>query len=243
MGVGEAVADRKVMDAAVGDMTKITGQKPLICKSRKSIASFKLREGLAIGCKVTLRGERMYEFLDRLISVAMPRIRDFRACQRERSMAGATTPWASKSRLFSPKSSTTRSTRSGAWTSQSRRQLPTINRVGRCSRLSTSRSGSKRFQKAMAKTNMVERDKRRAKIVKKYAVRRAELKELIRSPKTAHEDRLAAQGAAAGVAAGCESVAPAQSLCDHGRSRGVYRKFGLARVKIVKSPIAARSPA
>jgi len=78
MGVGEAVADRKVMDAAVGDMTKITGQKPLICKLRKSIASFKLREGLAIGCKVTLRGERMYEFLDRLISVAMPRIRDFR---------------------------------------------------------------------------------------------------------------------------------------------------------------------
>jgi large subunit ribosomal protein L5 len=78
MGVGEAVADRKVMDAAVGDMTKITGQKPLICKSRKSIASFKLREGLAIGCKVTLRGDRMYEFLDRLISIAIPRIRDFR---------------------------------------------------------------------------------------------------------------------------------------------------------------------
>jgi len=78
MGVGEAVADRKVMDAAVADLTKITGQKPLVTKSRKSIASFKLREGLAIGCKVTLRGARMYEFLDRLISIAMPRIRDFR---------------------------------------------------------------------------------------------------------------------------------------------------------------------
>jgi large subunit ribosomal protein L5 len=78
MGVGEAVADRKVIDAAVGDMTKITGQKPLICKSRKAIATFKLREGLPIGCKVTLRGDRMYEFLDRLIAVAMPRIRDFR---------------------------------------------------------------------------------------------------------------------------------------------------------------------
>jgi large subunit ribosomal protein L5 len=78
MGVGEAVADRKVIDAAVGDMTKITGQKPVICKSRKAIATFKLREGLPIGCKVTLRGERMYEFLDRLITVAMPRIRDFR---------------------------------------------------------------------------------------------------------------------------------------------------------------------
>jgi large subunit ribosomal protein L5 len=78
MGVGEAVADRKAIDAAVGDMTKITGQKPLICKSKKAVASFKLREGLPIGCKVTLRGARMYEFLDRLISVAMPRIRDFR---------------------------------------------------------------------------------------------------------------------------------------------------------------------
>ncbi len=78
MGVGEAVADRKVMDAAVADLTKITGQKPLVTKSRKSIASFKLRQGLAIGCKVTLRGARMYEFLDRLINIAIPRIRDFR---------------------------------------------------------------------------------------------------------------------------------------------------------------------
>jgi len=78
MGVGEAVADRKVMDAAVGDMTKITGQKPLICKAKKAIAAFKVREGLPIGCKVTLRGARMYEFLDRLISIAIPRIRDFR---------------------------------------------------------------------------------------------------------------------------------------------------------------------
>jgi large subunit ribosomal protein L5 len=78
MGVGEAVADKKIMDAAVADLTKITGQKPLLCKSTKSIASFKLRENQAIGCKVTLRGDRMYEFLDRLISIAIPRIRDFR---------------------------------------------------------------------------------------------------------------------------------------------------------------------
>ena len=78
MGVGEAVADRKVMDAAVADLTKITGQKPMVTKSRKAIATFKLRQGLAVGCMVTLRGDRMYEFLDRLISIAMPRIRDFR---------------------------------------------------------------------------------------------------------------------------------------------------------------------
>jgi len=78
MGVGEAVADRKVMDAAVTDLTKISGQKPLITKSRKAIASFKLRAGLAVGAKVTLRGTRMYEFLDRLINIALPRVRDFR---------------------------------------------------------------------------------------------------------------------------------------------------------------------
>jgi large subunit ribosomal protein L5 len=78
MGVGEAVADKKVMDAAVDDLTRITGQKPLVTKSRKAIASFKIRAGLAVGAKVTLRGMRMYEFLDRLINIAMPRIRDFR---------------------------------------------------------------------------------------------------------------------------------------------------------------------
>jgi len=78
MGVGEAVADKKVMDFAVGDMQKIAGQKPVVTMSKKSIAGFKIREGYPVGCKVTLRKERMYEFLDRLISVAIPRIRDFR---------------------------------------------------------------------------------------------------------------------------------------------------------------------
>jgi large subunit ribosomal protein L5 len=78
MGVGEAVSDKKIMDNAVGDMQKIAGQKPLVTKSRKSIATFKIRNGYPIGCKVTLRGARMYEFLDRLINIAMPRIRDFR---------------------------------------------------------------------------------------------------------------------------------------------------------------------
>ena len=78
MGVGEAVADKKVLENAVKDMTAITGQKPLITKVRKSVAGFKIREGYPIGCKVTLRGERMWEFLERLISIAMPRIRDFR---------------------------------------------------------------------------------------------------------------------------------------------------------------------
>jgi large subunit ribosomal protein L5 len=78
MGVGEAVGDKKVLENAVGDMTKIAGQKPVVTKARKSIAGFKIREGYPIGCMVTLRGATMYEFLDRLVTIAMPRIRDFR---------------------------------------------------------------------------------------------------------------------------------------------------------------------
>ena len=78
MGLGEAVADKKVIEHAVSDMTKIAGQKPIVCKARKSVANFKVREGWPVGCKVTLRRERMYEFLDRLITIAIPRIRDFR---------------------------------------------------------------------------------------------------------------------------------------------------------------------
>ncbi|MBN8430505.1 MULTISPECIES: 50S ribosomal protein L5 [Microbulbifer] len=78
MGVGEAIGDKKVLEHAVSDMTAITGQKPIVTKARKSIAGFKIREDWPIGCKVTLRGERMYEFLERLVGIAIPRIRDFR---------------------------------------------------------------------------------------------------------------------------------------------------------------------
>jgi large subunit ribosomal protein L5 len=78
MGVGEAVGDKKILENALGDMEKIAGQKPVITRARKSVAGFKIREGWPIGCKVTLRRERMYEFLDRLINIALPRVRDFR---------------------------------------------------------------------------------------------------------------------------------------------------------------------
>ena len=78
MGVGEAVADRKIIDNALEDLNKISGQKPVVTKARKSVANFKVREGWPVGCKVTLRKQRMYEFLDRLVTIAIPRIRDFR---------------------------------------------------------------------------------------------------------------------------------------------------------------------
>jgi large subunit ribosomal protein L5 len=83
MGVGDAIHNSKVLDAAVEDLKQITGQKPVITKAKKSIAAFKLREGVAIGCKVTLRGERMYQFYDKLVSVALPRVRDFRGLSKD----------------------------------------------------------------------------------------------------------------------------------------------------------------
>ncbi|QOC23387.1 50S ribosomal protein L5 [Wenzhouxiangella sp. AB-CW3] len=83
MGVGEAVGDKKVIEKAVGDMTSITGQRPIITTARKSVASFKIRDGYPIGCKVTLRRTRMYEFIDRLVNVSLPRVRDFRGIPRK----------------------------------------------------------------------------------------------------------------------------------------------------------------
>ena len=83
MGVGDAMSNSKALDAAVEDLAQITGQKPIITKAKKSIAAFKLREGVAIGCKVTLRGERMYEFFDKLVSISLPRVRDFRGLSKD----------------------------------------------------------------------------------------------------------------------------------------------------------------
>jgi large subunit ribosomal protein L5 len=88
MGVGEAVGDKKILEHAVGDMTKIAGQKPVVTKAKKAIAGFKIREGYPIGCMVTLRGTRMFEFLDRFVSIAMPRIRDFRGVPGNKGFDG-----------------------------------------------------------------------------------------------------------------------------------------------------------
>jgi len=82
IGVGDAIADAKALETAVAELTQITGQKPIITKAKKSIANFKLREGMEIGCKVTLRGEKMYQFLDKLVNIALPRVRDFRGVSK-----------------------------------------------------------------------------------------------------------------------------------------------------------------
>ena len=102
MGVGEAIADKKVMEFALADLTKISGQKPVVTKARKSIAGFKIRTGYPVGCKVTLRKEKMYEFLDRLVSVALPRVRDFRGLPNKSFDQGGSYSFGLKEQIIFP---------------------------------------------------------------------------------------------------------------------------------------------
>jgi len=130
MGVGEAVNDRKKAELAAADLALIAGQKPIVTYSRVAIATFKLRENQPIGAKVTLRKAKMYEFIDRLINVALPRVRISAASTRRASTAAATTRSASRNTSFSPKSTSTRWGKHGAWTSPcARRRAPTTKRV------------------------------------------------------------------------------------------------------------------
>ena len=117
MGVGEAVADSKKIDAAARDMTVIAGQKPIVIRARKSVAQFKLREGMTVGVKVTLRRERMYEFIDRLITIALPRVRDFRGLSPRSFDGKGNYAMGLREQIVFPRSTTTRSTRCAAWIS------------------------------------------------------------------------------------------------------------------------------
>ena len=111
MGVGEAVADKKVMEHAVADLEKIAGQKPVVTVARKSIAGFKIRDNYPVGCKVTLRRDQMFEFLDRLVTVALPRVRDFRGVSGKSFDGRGNSMWVCASKSFSRKSNTIKSMR------------------------------------------------------------------------------------------------------------------------------------
>ncbi|CMM60968.1 50S ribosomal protein L5%2C RplE [Mycobacterium tuberculosis] len=132
MGVGEAARDAKLINGAVNDLALITGQKPEVRRARKSIAQFKLREGMPVGVRVTLRGDRMWEFLDRLTSIALPRIRDFRGLSPKQFDGVATTPSGWPSRRYSTRSTWTRLTGSVAWTSTSSLPRRPTTKAERC---------------------------------------------------------------------------------------------------------------
>ena len=131
MGVGEAVADKKQIENAVRDMTAIAGQKPVVTKARKSIAGFKIRDGWPIGCKVTLRGEHMWEFLDRLIAISIPRIRDFRGLNGKSFDGRGNYSMVCASRSCSLKSIMTKWMRSVDWTSPSPHRLTLMRKAKR----------------------------------------------------------------------------------------------------------------
>ena len=133
VGCSEARENAKVLDAVVSDLTAITGQKAVVTKAKKSVANFKLREGMPIGAKVTLRGNKMWEFLDRLFNVALPRVRDFRGISADSFDGRGNYALGVKEQLIFPRSSTTRSTRSAAWTSWCAPPLRRTKRPGSCS--------------------------------------------------------------------------------------------------------------
>ena len=138
MGVGEAVADKKIMDKARGDMEKIAGQRPVTTIAKKSVAGFKIRDGMPIGCKVTLRRERMYEFLDRLVSVAIPRIRDFRGLSPKSFDKQGNYSMGVQEQIIFPKLTTTKLMHCVDWISSSPRQRATPRKARRCSKRLTS---------------------------------------------------------------------------------------------------------
>jgi large subunit ribosomal protein L5 len=139
MGVGENVNDSKTIQAALADMAAISGQKPVATKSKKAIAGFKLREGLPIGCKVTLRKQRMYEFLDRLINTALPRVRDFRGVPHKSFDGRGNYALGLKEQIVFRRSTTTRSTRCAVWTSSSAPRQKPMPKPKRFSPVSTCR--------------------------------------------------------------------------------------------------------
>ena len=232
MGVGEAVNDRKAVDGAVADLTAITGQKPVVTKSRKSIATFKLREGMAIGAKVTLRRDRMYEFVDRLINIALPRVRDFRGLNGKSFDGRGNFAMGLKEQIVFPEIDydkvdqvrgmdiiicTTAKTDAEAKALLRGFRLP-VREL--------------RPENQMAKTSSVEKNNRRAKMAKQYAGKRAKLKAMAVDDKLSPEDRFGARLKLAELPRN-SSPTRIRNRCElTGRPRAVYRKFKLSRLAL-----------
>ena len=232
MGVGEAVADKKIMDNAVGDMRRSPGQKPLVTKSRKSIATFKIREGYPIGCKVTLRGARMYEFLDRLVNIAMPRIRDFRGISGKSFDGRGNYNMGVKEQIIFPEIEYDKIDAMRGMNITISTTAKT-DEEGKSAALGIQISVQELRNDHMAKTALINRDQKRRKTVKKFAAKRAELMAIVNNQKLVPGRALRSAAETAETAAECESPVRLRNRCAlTGRPRGVFRKFGLARGKL-----------
>ena len=227
MGVGEAISDKKLLENAAADMAAISGQKPLITKARKSVAGFKIREGYPIGCKVTLRGERMWEFLERLICISVPRIRDFRGLNAKAFDGRGNYSMGVREQIIFPEITTmTRSIASVVWISPS--PLPRIptKKAVLCWLPLTSHSASK--VRVMAKTSMKAREAKRAKLAAKFATKRTELKAIIVDMNASEEARWDAVLQLQQLPRD-SSPSRQRNRCNiTGRPHGFLRKFGLS---------------
>ena len=237
-------SDSKKINAAVAELTAIAGQKPVITKARKSIATFKLREGMNIGCKVTLRRQRMYEFLDRLITIALPRVRDFRGVSGKSFDGRGNYTLGLKEQLVFPEIDydkvdkvrgmdivicTTAKTDAEAKALLKGFQMPFV-------------SLSRRGEDEMAKTSSIERNKKRERLAKKYAAKRAKLKAIADNDSLAMEDRFAARLKLAEMPRNSSKVR-IKHRCDlTGRSRSVYRKFRLSRIALRRTGLDRPDP-
>jgi len=230
MGVSEAVADKKVLDHAVGDLTKIAGQKPVITKAKKAIAGFKIRQGYPIGTMVTLRGERMFEFLDRLVTVALPRVRDFRGVSAKAFDGRGNYNIGVKEQIIFPeieydKIDAIRGLNiSITTTAKSDDEAKAL--------LAAFRFPFRNWGDAVAKLSVINRNLKREALVKKYAAKRAALKAVIDDTSRSDEDRYEARLAIQQLPRNANPTR-LRSRCEiTGRPRGVYSKFGLGRNKL-----------
>ena len=243
MGIGEGVADRKKVDSAAADLTLIAGQKAVITKSRKSIATYKLRDGQAIGCKVTLRKTRMYDFIDRLVNIALPRIRDFRGLNPKSFDGRGNYSLGIKEHIVFPEIDFDKVTdylghghhrlhqrahrRRGARAAGGI-QLPVPAVRGDFRSL---KRGNKEL-KVMAKKSSIEKNNRRRRMAKQFANRRKALKAIARDKKLPMEERFAATLKLAELPRN-SSATRIRNRCElSGRPRAYYRKHRLSRIAL-----------
>ena len=230
MGVSEAVSDKKVMDHAVGDLTKIAGQKPVVTKSKKAIAGFKIRDGVPIGCMVTLRGVRMYEFLDRFVTIALPRVRDFRGISGRSFDGRGNYNIGVKEQIIFPEDRV-RQDRRDAWAEhQHHDDREDRRRVqGAAGGLQVS---VQELRWPVAKQSLIQRELKREQLVAKFAKKYAELKAIANDAKKSDEERYAARLELQKLPRNAYPTRQRNRCALTGRPRGTFRKFGLGRNKI-----------
>lgn len=229
MGVGEAVGDKKILEHAIGDMTKIAGQKPVSTKARKSIAGFKIRDGYPIGCMVTLRGPRMFEFLDRLITIALPRVRDFRGIAAKGFDGRGNYNLGVKEQIIFPEIEYDKIDALRGMNIS----ITTTAKTDEEAVLSSVRSSSRsRIEGDMAKLALINREAKRAMLVEKYASKRAALVAKVKDTSLSEEERMAARLALQQLPRNANPTRQRNRCALTGRPRGVFRKFGLCRNKL-----------